>query len=154
MGANGGDAVLIVGGTGLLGGALVRALARPRAGGAPRVVATWRNTRPAAADLATGATWERLDLADPAATAALLGALAARVVVHAAVPARREEYDEAHVRGAARLAAAARAQGATFVHVSSDMVFDGASGPFAEDAPLSPITDYGRAKADAERSVR
>lgn len=157
MGVRDRDSVLVVGGTGLLGGALVRALARagaPGAPAAPTVAATWRETPPSAAALATGAAWERFELADPTAAAALLGAHSPRVVVHAAVPARREDYADALVLGAARLAAAARAHGATFVHVSSDMVFNGASGPFAENAPLSPITEYGRAKAEAERAVR
>jgi dTDP-4-dehydrorhamnose reductase len=40
------------------------------------------------------------------------------------------------------------------IHVSSDMAFDGASGPFAEDARPSPITPYGRAKARAEFRAR
>jgi dTDP-4-dehydrorhamnose reductase len=157
MGVRDRDSVLVVGGTGLLGGALVRALARPAGEGAPAapaVAATWRERPPTAADRATGAAWARFELADPSAAATLLEARSPRVVVHAAVPARREDYADALVLGAARLAAAARAHGATFVHVSSDMVFDGASGPFAEDAPLSPITEYGRAKADAERAVR
>ena len=52
------------------------------------------------------------------------------------------------------VAAAARAAGAALVHLSSDMVFDGASGPYDEDRSPSPITPYGAAKAEAERRVR
>jgi len=58
------------------------------------------------------------------------------------------------VDGAAHLAAAARAEGAAFVHLSTDMVFDGNAGPYDEDAPTSPLTPYGAAKAEAERAVR
>src|SRR5882672_3030333 len=142
--------VLVVGGTGLLGSALVRALSRAdgvRTGG---LVAT-RHASPSA-DV-PGVAWERLDLADPAAIDLLLGRLAPRVVVHAALPGGGAADAAAIVDGAARLARAAHRVGAAFVHVSSDMVFDGAHGPFAEDAPLSPLTAYGRAKAASERAT-
>jgi dTDP-4-dehydrorhamnose reductase len=44
---------------------------------------------------------------------------------------------------------------ARLVHVSSDVIFDGTkTGPYTEDDPPNPITEYGRAKADAEGSVR
>jgi dTDP-4-dehydrorhamnose reductase len=49
---------------------------------------------------------------------------------------------------------AARAHGAHLIHVSSDRVFDGESAPYDEDAPPSPITPYGRSKAEAEQRVR
>jgi len=45
--------------------------------------------------------------------------------------------------------------GARLVHVSSDVIFDGTKpGPYTEEDPPSPITDYGRAKAEAEHIVR
>ena len=48
--------------------------------------------------------------------------------------------------------AAARA-GAGFVYYSSDYVFDGVGGPFAEDAPTRPLGVYGQSKAQGERAV-
>ena len=40
------------------------------------------------------------------------------------------------------------------MHLSTDVVFDGRKGePYVEDDPLSPVTDYGRAKAEAEARV-
>lgn len=48
----------------------------------------------------------------------------------------------------ANLAAVARENNLTLVHVSSDYVFDGtASGEYSEDAPLSPLGVYGQTKA-------
>ncbi|MCU1506867.1 MAG: dTDP-4-dehydrorhamnose reductase [Microbacteriaceae bacterium] len=57
--------------------------------------------------------------------------------------------------GAANLAMAVAEEDATLVQVSTDYVFDGsATTPYLEDAPLNPISAYGRTKADGERRVR
>lgn len=55
--------------------------------------------------------------------------------------------------GPATLAAAATKLGARFVYFSTDYVFDGASGPYAEDVPGSPINVYGRSKWEGEAAV-
>lgn len=53
--------------------------------------------------------------------------------------------------GPANLAAAAAANGAVLVHVSTDYVFRGdATEPYAEDAPVDPVSAYGRTKAAGE----
>ncbi|MFQ6170050.1 dTDP-4-dehydrorhamnose reductase [Oryzobacter sp. R7] len=57
--------------------------------------------------------------------------------------------------GAANLARAAEATGATLVHLSTDYVFAGdATEPYPADAPVAPRSAYGRTKAAGEWAVR
>ena len=68
--------------------------------------------------------------------------------------AYRQEDASVNVEGSENVARAAAAVGARLVHLSTDVVFDGRKGePYVEDDPLSPVTDYGRAKAEAEARV-
>ncbi|MHB1172090.1 MAG: dTDP-4-dehydrorhamnose reductase [Lacisediminihabitans sp.] len=100
-----------------------------------------------------------LDVTDPdAVRAAVVGH---GVVINAAAYTKVDdaEADEkaafaVNATGAANLASAAAEDGATLVQVSTDYVFDGtATTPYAEDAPLTPASAYGRTKAEGERLV-
>jgi dTDP-4-dehydrorhamnose reductase len=62
-----------------------------------------------------------------------------------------DRADGANVRQPLHVARAAADQGARFVYFSTDYVFDGHDGPYAEDAPTHPLSEYGRAKERAER---
>jgi dTDP-4-dehydrorhamnose reductase len=68
------------------------------------------------------------------------------------------ERDPARARGAnldqpLNLALAVREVGARFVYFSTDYVFDGHAGPYGEDSPTNPLSAYGRAKRDAELAL-
>jgi len=98
-----------------------------------------------------------LDVTDASAvTAAVAGH---DVVVNAAAFTRVDDAETevtaaaaVNSIGAAHLAAASALTGARFFQVSTDYVFDGtATEPYAEDAPLTPLSIYGRTKADGER---
>jgi dTDP-4-dehydrorhamnose reductase len=81
-----------------------------------------------------------------------MGRVAAGVdaVVHTAYVQGEGEW-EVNVEGTAAVAAAAR--GLRFVHVSSDVVFDGTRGRYREEDPPAPVNSYGRSKAAAERTA-
>lgn len=84
------------------------------------------------------------------------------VVINAAAYTRVDDAetheDEAYAvnaTGASNLAAAAERAGARFVQLSTDYVFRGdATSPYAEDAPVDPVSAYGRTKAEGERLAR
>ena len=40
-----------------------------------------------------------------------------------------------------------------FVYFSTEYVFDGEAGPYTEDSPVSPVSEYGRSKALGEQAV-
>ena len=42
------------------------------------------------------------------------------------------------------------ATGVPLVHISTDYVFDGMAGPYAEDAPVNPLSHYGKTKLESE----
>ena len=56
--------------------------------------------------------------------------------------------------GPANLARACRERGCRLLHLSTDFVFDGRSGrPYAPDAAIAPLGEYGRSKALGESAV-
>lgn len=129
---------LIVGGEGQLG----RGLAASAPAGAEIV----------SHDIAT------LDITDKAAVDALVAEVKPSLLLNAAAytavdKAERDEDAARAVNATAvgLLAAAARAAGARFVHVSTDFVFDGTAGtPYAPDAAPNPLGAYGRTKLAGE----
>jgi dTDP-4-dehydrorhamnose reductase len=96
----------------------------------------------------------RLDVRVPAEVRALLDPHRPAAVVHTAYVQRGPGAWEVTADGSRVVAEAARAVGARLVHLSTDVVFDGRAGrPYTEADPVSPLSDYGRAKAEAERLV-
>jgi len=129
--------LLVTGGAGYLGGELLRR--------APGAVGTAH----------TGAGDTRLDVRDAAAVERVVQSIRPDAVIHTAYARHGEGAWETNVTGARNVALAAAAVGARLVHLSTDVVFAGDAGrPYVEaDAPR-PLTDYGRAKAEAEAAVR
>ncbi len=75
------------------------------------------------------------------------------IVIHAAGSNRSPDMENVIRLGAEHICEAAKACGARLIHISTDVVFDGASPPYRESDRPNPIHDYGRAKATAEQIV-
>jgi dTDP-4-dehydrorhamnose reductase len=98
---------------------------------------------------AVGVSSPDVDIRDAHAVAALFQRLRPEAVIHTAY---RRDDRASTFDGAVNVAAAAA--GARLVHLSTDVVFDGEKGaPYVEEDEPTPLTEYGRAKADAERAV-
>lgn len=97
------------------------------------------------------ASTERVDVRDATAVRELVRRLRPDVVIHTAY---RHDEDDVNMIGSENVAREAAAVGARLVHLSTDVVFDGRKGSrYVEEDALSPVTAYGRAKADAETLV-
>jgi dTDP-4-dehydrorhamnose reductase len=133
--------VLVTGAGGFLGAALLRA--------APPGVELHgtRRTTPVAR-----CTAHDVDLADRSAVESAWRAARPELVFHTAY---RMDAGERDIWEATRnVVDATAAAGAALVHLSTDLVLDGESGPFPESAEPAPVNEYGRWKARAERYAR
>jgi dTDP-4-dehydrorhamnose reductase len=100
------------------------------------------------------AVTERVEVRDERAVRELFERMRPDVVIHTAYRQDGPGAYDINVAGSGNVAAAAAAVGARLVHLSTDVVFDGRKGaPYVEEDALSPASDYGRAKADAEAAV-
>lgn len=146
--------ILVTGANGLVGQALTRAAARwPGAD----VLATGRG--PAAAHDRGG--YARLDVLDGDAVDRAFQDFAPDVVLHAAGMAQVEPCEQdreacwaLNVDAVATVASACHRHGARLVLPSTDFVFDGQDGPYAEDDRPAPINAYGRSKLAAENALK
>ncbi len=140
----GGPPILVLGGRGLLGTAVVAALGR----------------RGCAVD---APPHTELDVTDQALVERWLSQRCPSVVVNAAAftdvsaaerPERLAEVLAANRDAPGRIAVACARRAIPLIHISTDFVFDGGlRRPYREDDPAAPIQVYGRSKLDGERRV-
>lgn len=103
-----------------------------------------------------------LDVTDPAAVEAAVGAHRPEAVIQCAAYTRVDDAERDEVaahrvnaESTLHLARICRAVGARLVYPSTDYVFDGtATVPYRPDSPTSPLGAYGRSKLAGEAAAR
>ena len=145
--------VLIIGASGFIG----RYVSRRLASGADHTVVSTYGSRPPADD---GAAWRYLEITDGAQLDALFGEAEPDAVVHLAAmadvgTAERNPGVATAVNTIATetIARLCQRHGSRVVFASTEYVFDGQNGPYHEDDPPAPTTQYGRTKFQAEQAV-
>lgn len=148
--------VLITGANGLLGQELV---ARMSSLPVYDVLATGRDATPRYVRGSCGYT--RLDITDAESIHRIYEDFAPDVVVNCAavtqVDACETERDacwKVNADAVETLARAAKQFGSRLIQVSTDFVFDGTEGPYAEGARPNPVNYYGKAKLAGENAAR
>ncbi|MDX1548384.1 MAG: dTDP-4-dehydrorhamnose reductase [Rhodothermales bacterium] len=148
--------VLVTGANGLLGQELVALMSR-----LPEydVLATGRDRTPRFGGVSCGYT--PLDVTDADAVRRTFEDFAPTVVVNCAAMTQvdrceteREACWAVNVDAVEHLARQCHATGARLVQISTDFVFDGAGGPYREDARPNPVNFYGKSKLAAENVTR
>jgi dTDP-4-dehydrorhamnose reductase len=143
--------VYLTGGTGFVGSNLARVFAERH--GADLFCPVRSTEPPAHAPY----EWGRVDLTEAEPVARSVAAFAPDLIVHAAILndfnrlySHRREAWAAYVGATRHLADAANAVGARLILISTDWVFDGGRGEYAEDEPPNPVNLYGFLKAASE----
>lgn len=140
---------LVIGGTGLVGGALLRALSR-----AGMTATCAYHSRPISGGL-------ELDVRDRISVKNCFDMANPDLVFLAVnIPGgvdfcekHPEEARAINVDATGYIAEAAAANNTTLVYYSTDYVFDGRNGPYSEEDHTGPINVYGQTKLEAERLI-
>lgn len=105
-------------------------------------------------------SYTELDITDGTAVNAAILRLRPDMIVHAAAMTQVDECEEnkigcwnVNVTATRFLVDAAKEINARFVFLSTDFVFDGMHGPYAEEAEPNPVNYYGSSKWGAEKAV-
>ncbi|MBI4436390.1 MAG: lipopolysaccharide biosynthesis protein RfbH [Candidatus Omnitrophica bacterium] len=141
---------LVIGASGLVGGALVRALERSGI----ETVGTCHTHR--------SPEMFPLEVADGEAVRSCLERIKPDVVFLTVNVAGGVDFCETHpneartlnITGTHHVVSAAIGCGAKVVYYSTDYIFDGKSGPYSEENIPSPLSIYGQTKLEAERIVQ
>ncbi|MDN4166735.1 SDR family oxidoreductase [Cytophagales bacterium LB-30] len=148
--------ILLTGSNGLLGQKLVALLSEnpqieliATARGANRLPQTERYT------------YESLDITQRQQVMDCITRHAPDAVIHTAAmtnvdqcETEQEACQQLNVEAVRYLIEACEQTNSFLLHLSTDFIFDGAAGPYAEEAEASPISFYGESKLQAEELVR
>lgn len=147
--------ILITGSNGLLGQKLVELYLKE---GLYEIIATARgenrlpNTK--------GYVYQSMDITNKAEVEAVISEHKPAVIINTAAmtnvdtcESEKEACWDLNVNAVEYLCRAAEANDAFLLHLSTDFIFDGADGPYNEEAEANPISFYGWSKLAAEKHV-
>ena len=145
------EKMMIVGGSGLLGGHLINVAQRDF-----DVVATYLG-HPIEVP---GCTCIPMDITDRQETEKIILDKKPDVIVLSAAQRNvdyceqnREEVRKINVEGARNVALASKKSGSKLIYLSTDLVFDGKKGQYVEEDTTNPMNHYGVTKLKGEREV-
>ncbi|WP_194776660.1 SDR family oxidoreductase [Pararhodonellum marinum] len=149
--------LLITGANGLLGQNLLLQLLED----SPyRIIATGRGGS-RLPDAWNHFTYREMDLVDHKAIRRVFGEEKPDIVIHAAAMTHvdqcelnQEECYQQNVVAVQNLIKACELESSFLIHLSTDFIFDGESGPYLEEASPNPVNYYGETKWEAERLVQ
>jgi dTDP-4-dehydrorhamnose reductase len=149
--------VLITGANGLLGQHLTRLLLDKNY----QVVATSRGESRLPFQPSANYTYREMDVANALEVFAVMEQEKPDVVVHAAAMTqvddcelRPQQCERINVQGTSQVLTDAETFSSHFIYISTDFVFDGEQGNYAEDDDTKPISLYGFTKLQAESMVQ
>ncbi|WP_143310182.1 SDR family oxidoreductase [Chitinophaga vietnamensis] len=147
--------VLITGSNGLLGQHLIPIFLQD---GKYQVIATGRG--PNRFPRHDNYIYEAVNLRSAGSVQQLVDKYKPEIIIHAGAMSQVDECEknkdacwDTNVGATRYLVQAAEKINAFFIFLSTDFVFDGLQGPYAEDAAVNPICYYGTSKVAAERIV-
>ncbi|RMG21317.1 MAG: SDR family oxidoreductase [Bacteroidetes bacterium] len=148
--------VLLTGSNGLLGQKLVNLLAN-RSNLELMAVGRGPNRHP----LREGYSYRSADLTRAGEVAAIFEEFRPDRLIHTAAMTlvdkcehEREQCDAINVGAVETLLSLCRRHQTHFTHISTDFVFDGQAGPYAESDPPNPLSYYGHSKLKAEQLIQ
>lgn len=105
-------------------------------------------------------TYEKMDITDPYAVHDVFEKHEPEVVIHAAAMSKVDECEQqqwaaytTNVEATLTLLSNAAERKCFFIFISTDFVFDGEKGNYAEEDSPGPVNFYGKTKAEAEEAV-
>jgi len=108
-----------------------------------------------------GFTYQSMDITDPKEVHAVFAKFQPHIVIHTAAMTNVDTCESdlegcelLNVTAVSYLVSACAEYGSFLCHLSTDFIFDGAAGPYDEEAIPNPISVYGESKLKAEQIIQ
>jgi dTDP-4-dehydrorhamnose reductase len=105
--------------------------------------------------------YESLDILEKEKLKTLISSFKPELIVNAAAytdvdgcETNTEKAREVNVQGVENLIEVCKKEKMKLIHISTDYVFNGKSGPYSEDDPPNPISYYGKSKLEGELKIK